>query len=440
MTNVTKYFIGLFTDYFCAIYIFTILSKFKLTKTRVIYFTISALVIPAISTFLRISYNPFYGIIFYAISIVSVFALDYKEYKTAIPTMSIALGIQYVAEIISIIFLVTVFFLFNYFKTNIFTEICTSVLQFTIVFFIMKIKRLKNGLNFLQDKNNFGIGLLISGLVVILTCLQKETMSDYFLSIISIVIAISAICLIVWLRSAITRHYRKRLKLRAEEYSKQELAERNKEIEKLIEENTALSSIIHLDNYIIGTLEASLNDLQRDFDNSKSINDLRILTKQRNEYVNNIIISGKLLPTTGNSDIDAVFSDLYIKAASRGIDFTLNVDCDINYLIHSIIEQADFEELIKVCITNSIVDIENKLDAPGRILIKISQTNDIYELVIMDNGISKDGKSKLISDITEKSNAGVKTNEFDSRDSFTESLTIRFDGLNKKSINNTKLR
>lgn len=425
LSIIIKNFIGLFTDYFCSIYIYTILSKLKITKNRVLYLTISSIAIPAIATFLRISNNPFYGIVFYIISILSIVVLNSKEYKTIIPTMSIALGIQYFAELLSIILLVTVFLLFNYFKTNIFTEICTSVLQFTIVFFIMKIRRLKNGLNFLQDKKNFGIGLFISGPVVILTCLQKDYMSDNLLSFVAIGITISSIGLIFWLRSAITHHYRKRLKLRAEEYSKLELAEKSREIEKLSDENTSLSSIIHLDNQIIQTIETELNKLN----NTEPTNKLLISINQRNDYVNSVLIKSINLASTGNAGVDAVLLDLYIKAASRGIDFNLNTDCDINYLINNIITKNDFEALLRELITNSIIAVENNPEITGRISINISQPNDIYELTIMDNGIFKDNNNS-IPDTIEKSKASITTNHFENNDSFTKSVTIRFDGLN----------
>jgi hypothetical protein len=289
----------------------------------------------------------------------------------------------------------------------------------------MKIKRIRNGLVFFNNKNNFGIGLLISGPIFALASLSKENFSLDAVAFVLLGILLFIAGLFLWIRSAFTRYYRKRLKLRAEEYSKNELAEKSKEIEKLTSENTSLSSIIHLDNHIIHTIETELKKLNSPEATEKLLN----AVNQRNEYVNDVLIKSKNLPSTGSAEIDAFLADLYIKAASRGIDYNLNVDCDINYLLNNLISKDDFEILLRETITKSIVSVENNPDTPGRILINISQPSDIYELTIMDNRINKDDNVS-ISEIIEKSNASILTKNFDDNDSFTKSITIRFDGLN----------
>lgn len=361
-----------------------------------------------------------------ALTILVLFILKKDKYYISIPIYFISVGLSYCLEIICVFSLGTLFYCFGYREINLITEATSLLLQILLSILFMKIKRLKNGFTFLENKNNFGIGLLISGPIIILTNFQKEHMDNLTLTIFTVGIFISAIGLFLWIRSAFKRYYRKRLKLRAEEYSKIELTEKEKEIEMLSDENTSLSSIIHLDNHIIQSIESELKAL-----NSTELTD-KLLTSinQRNEYVNDLLIKSKNLASTGNADIDAVLLDLYIKSASRGIDYNLSADCDINYLLNNIISVSDFEALLRNLITNSIVDIENNPDTPGRISIKISQPNDIYELTVMDNGVFNDNNS--IPDIVEKSNASILINKFDNNDSFTKSVTIRFDGVKTK--------
>lgn len=409
----------------CSFYIYSKFSKAKISLKKKIAIVIILLLISpccAIGKSLEFEYYR-YAFIILVISILSL--INIKEYYISIPTSFISFGITYGIEIISVMIIGSILYIFKFYEDNLFSETIISIFRIIITLLVMKIKRFQNGLNFLNNKNNFGIGLILSGPILIIASIYKEKMLITVITLLTIGMLITMLGLIIWIRSAFTRYYRKRLKLRAEEYSKLELAEKNKEIERLTKENTSLSSIIHLDNHLINKLETTLDN----YKNDESINDLITLSKQRNEYVNNKIISDKLLPTTGNDEVDSVISDMYIKTASRGIDFTLNVDCDINYLIHNIIEQPDFEELIRKCITNSIVDIENNTDVIGKILVKISQPNDIYEFTIMDNGAYKEDSIKSISEIVEKSKACIKRNEFDNNDSFTKSLTIRFDGL-----------
>ena len=354
-------------------------------------------------------------------------SLDIKNYFSSIPLSLISSGISYGLEIISVIITGTILFFIGINSSNIINDIFSSILQIILTLLFMKIRRFRNGIAFFNTKNNFEIGLFISGPILIIECLYKESMSVATITIFAIGIIISSLGLFFWIKRKITLHYRKRLKLRAEEYSKIELAEKSKEIEKLSNENTSLSSIIHLDNHIMQSLESELKAL-----NSTELTD-KLLTSinQRDEYVNDLLIKSKNLASTGNADIDAVLLDLYIKSASRGIDYNLSADCNINYLLNNIISLSGFEALLRNLITNSIVDIENNPEIPGRISIKISQPNDIYELTVMDNGISIENNNS-IPDIVKKSNASILINKFDNNDSFTKSITIRFDGLSKK--------
>ena len=424
-----KYDLVLTTNLICALYIFLKSTHIKISVLKKIEICCFIVFIPFISSTLRFAQFPYHRIVFLLLCVLSFLILDKRVY-VSIPNCFIAIGISCCFEIISALILSIIFYSIGFREIWIVNEFCSALMQILLTILLMKIPRMKNGFTFFENKNNFGIGLLISGPIIVLVSLRKEAISNLFLTIIAFGMFVSIIGLFIWIRSSFIRHYRKKLKLRAEEYSKLELAEKEKEIEKLSDENTSLSSIIHLDNHIIQSIEKELKAL-----NNPELKDkLLISINQRNDYVNNVLIKSKNLATTGNAEIDAVLTDLYIKAASRGIDFTLNVDCDINYLISNIIEQDDFEKLISNCIKNSIVDIEKNPDAIGKILIKISKPNDIYEFTIMDNGISKDDNSKSISDIIEKSNASIKTNEFANNETFTKSLTVRFDGLKNHKI------
>lgn len=422
-----KYALTILTNYICSLLIFLFSSHIKVTKRIVIFSISSATIITVLCTYLRTINFAYYGLVCLVLTLLAFLLIVRDKYYISIPTAFISIGINYCFEIICVFLLGTLFYLAGYREVDLLTEFSSTVLQFIMLFVFTKIRRNKNGFTFFRDKNNFGIGLIISGPVIMMTCLQKADMPDIFLSIVTIGIVVSAIGLFLWIRSAFKSYYRKRLKLRAEEYSKMELTEKEKEIEKLSDENTSLSSIIHLDNHIIQSIERELKSL-----NSTELTD-KLLTSinQRNEYVNDLLIKSKNLASTGNAEIDAVLLDLYIKSASRGIDYNLSTDCDINYLLNNLISVSDFEALLRNLITNSIVDIENNPDIPGRILIKISQPNDIYELTVMDNGITKDDINS-ISEIIKKSNASILINKFDNNDSFTKSVTIRFDGPSKK--------
>lgn len=422
--NIVRYIIILATSIICSAYIYIKSSKIKLTVLKQTLLLLLILFISFLCSYLRIIGFPYYVIISIVLTLLSFMMFSKNSFYTTIPTIIISIGIAYCIEVISISIMVTICSLIHYYNVNVFTELLTSICQIIITYFFMKIRRLQNGFSFFENKKYFGIGIIICGPIITLVSILKDYMDVTVKTIIGIGTIISAIGIFIWINYAFKRYYRKRLKLRAEEYSKLELAEKSREIEKLSGENTTLSSIIHLDNQIIQTIETELNKLN----NTKPANKLLISINQRNDYVNSVLIKSKNLASTGNAGVDAVLLDLYIKAASRGIDFNLNTDCDINYLINNIITNNDFEALLRELIANSIIAVENNPKITGRISINISQPNDIYELTVMDNGSFIDNNS--IYDIIEKSKASITTNHFENNDSFTKSVTIRFDGLN----------
>lgn len=416
---------SLATTFFCSWYIFVKALKIHLNNKRLIYVISLNIILPSLSMIARENGFLLNEICLIIATLISLIILYKNKTDVAFITSVISVGISYIIDCINIIIVSIIFYSFNYVYVNIYTISIINFLDILFTVLFMRIKRFKNGFVFLQNKENIGLGLFISGIVTITMSLltQNELIPNTMITLIVFGIALSFVGIIIWIKTVFTRHYRKRLKLRAEEYSKIELAEKEKEIEMLSDENTSLSSIIHLDNHIIQSIESELKAL-----NSTELTD-KLLTSinQRNEYVNDLLIKSKNLASTGNADIDAVLLDLYIKSASRGIDYNLSADCDINYLLNNIISVSDFEALLRNLITNSIVDIENNPDTPGRISIKISQPNDIYELTVMDNGVFNDNNS--IPDIVEKSNASILINKFNNNDSFTKSITIRFDGM-----------
>lgn len=425
-----RYFIILFTDFVCAFIIYKKLSKTKIKASKLTIILLFMLFISYLSSCLRYLGFGGYRVLFFLSILIMLVLLNYKEYYYSIPLSFISLGISYGIEIICVVLSASIFYWIGFHDPTLISEILTSTFHICFSIIFVKVKRFSNGFLFLKDKSYFGIGLLISGPIIIVESLNKENYHFVAIAIFLFGILLTSIGLFIWIRSAFKRYYRKKLKKRAEEYSKIELAEKDKEIKRLLDENTSLSNIIHLDNHIIQSIEAELNKLN----NSNLTDKLLISIHQRNEFINDTLVKSKNLSSTGSADIDAVLADLYIKAASRGIDYNLNVDGDINYLLNNLFSKDDFEILLRKTITNAIVSVENNPDTPGRIFINISQPNDIYELTIMDNGINKDDIN-LISEIIKESNASILTKNFDDNDSFTKSITIRFDGLK----NNTAL-
>lgn len=92
----------------------------------------------------------------------------------------------------------------------------------------MKIKRLKNGLAFFNNSDNFGIGLLISGFIFIIIALLAQDGDDYKSIFVYMFIGLIICCIgaVIWIRTNITRYYKSRLQQKADEHFNSVIAEK----------------------------------------------------------------------------------------------------------------------------------------------------------------------------------------------------------------------
>lgn len=325
----------------------------------------------------------------------------------------------------------------------------------------MHLRRLKNGLSFFYNKDNLGIGLIISGFIITAVFLSNQKyITNNRLTILMIGSFISSIGLFLWIRKSITEHYRKKLQAKADEHYQNTLSEKEKQIEQLNNSNAFLSKIVHRDNHIMSSLQYTINQY-KDCDNlverEKLLNEILTLAQERSDLIIKEQNNTKALPTTGISVIDGALSNMYIKASAHNIDFNLIINQDIHYLVNNLITQTDLETLLCDHIKDAIIAINSSADIKGKILVTITMNDDIYEISIKDNGVDfevdtlaklglervtthKDSGGSGIGFMTtfetiKKSKASIIITEYKTKTPFSKSITFRFDGLSTFIIN-----
>lgn len=264
----------------------------------------------------------------------------------------------------------------NYSKGLFFSLIIIYTLMFILSYFLLKIKRLRKGIQFFQNEKYLGLGLIISG--IIFAILGFVYTYDYtlfphaYLVIIMIGLFISGFGLYLWIRRSITAHYRERLQLKSEEHYQELLKEKELENEKLSQSNEFLAKVVHRDNHLMSALNNSINAY---FDsNGKQLNDdllreIQTLAKERGELIEKEQRDFKLLPTTGNLLIDGAVNDLYIKAAAHGIDFNLTVSETVDAIIGKYISQTDLQTLLCDHIKDAIIAVDATENNKGKYLL-----------------------------------------------------------------------
>lgn len=447
---------------YSATYIFIIATNHKCSKAKIFLLLTAFFGVTIISAGLRYLNTNIGLISSYLLFIVAITLIIKNNIKTTISMSIVVIGISYCIRFISIIFIAPISYFLGINSNSIILTSVICLIQLLLTYFLMKLKRLKNGLSFFNDINNFGIGLLLSGFVIIALITISNDMLSANSSFIIIFIGLCICCIgaIIWIKTSITRQYRKRLQEKSNEYYNTILAEKDGIIDELSSSNAFLSKIVHRDNHLMTSLQYSLKEFSNCNNKQKQeqiLSELLTLAKERNNLVLKEQLENKVLTSTGNSIIDGALLNMYIKASAHKINFDLIVTADVNYLINHFLSQTELETLLCDHIKNSIIAIESLENQNGNILTSISMTNGIYEISVKDNGIEFDintlqklGNERVTThqenggsgigfmtsfDTLKKSNASVIISEYEPNKPFTKSVSFRFDGKGEFIIN-----
>lgn len=288
-------------------------------------------------------------------------------------------------------------------KENIFSLVLILIIESVILYRIFKIRRLKNGFPFLQDENKISyignMGFAIIGATIISYSLISDHNNKNITVQIIIGIIIELICITIWIKSKMTQYYKKKLKENTIQELENEIEEKDKKINKILDENRAIATINHkysnriksLENFsnkimsnaeIVRKMEAEFGE---DFTNFK-----KQVTEVASEYKEEMekqVKKQNKLEKTGNFGIDNILEYMNSEAIKNNINLCVKIDIDINYMIKNLIEQGKLETLLGDHIKDAIIAIHSNDNLNKRILVNFSQTNNCYEVSIYDTGI-----------------------------------------------------
>ena len=256
-------------------------------------------------------------------------------------------------------------------------------------------KRLKNGLTFLQNTENAGIGLLVSGLIIFLYSLVKVRSFSYAYYISFAVAAIICVLgIFFWWRNYLTKLYLEKNTKRKIDELDRELKEKSALITELKSENEKLSCLIHRDNKIIPAMGLLVkNYMELHHHNTAGTNDegeiilhnIEAILKDRYAIIMQAKNLSKTLPDVHVDSINGIFQYMYLRAAQHNIDYDVIVLCSIKYLIENIITELELSTILSDMIENAI--IATSINDYKKILITISINNDAYEINVQDSGV-----------------------------------------------------
>lgn len=445
------------SSYFMSAYVFCKSQYIKLKIPQLIYLLFSGIAFTGV--FVCVRMNNYYFSYFLSYIIIPVLlgliGMERVHFLTATVIGLVSLSLVTVLTVAANIISGTVLWIIKAEPHPNFDYFIVEIVAFLLCITFMNIKRFRRGLQFFQEENNYGIGLSLSAIIMILKCINlRDNLGVIYLYAIFVIgIIICGFGLYLWIRRSITAHYRERLQLKSEEHYKEILEERDKEIEKLNQSNEYLAKIVHRDNHLMSNLNTSIElYFSSDDDAYKDdlLRELQTLAKERGELIAKEQLDLKLLPATGNHLIDGAINDLYIKAVAHGIDFNLTVSSTVDEIIGKYLSQTDLQTLLCDHIKDAIIAVDSRGEAGGQILVKLSMQNDDYSIDIYDNGVefSIDTLSKLgLKRVTTHSDTGgsgigfmttfetlrkayasLIITEYKNQTPFSKSVSFRFDG------------
>lgn len=430
-------------------------TNFKIVNKKVDISLISCIeiiIVILIATFFRIRISFLVGINALVFLLSMVFS--YNKIGNTITVTLVSVAINYSIWFVSVI-INYVINLIIFIDNDFINLIIISFVYLILLKRVWEIKKLKYGITFFRDNiQNEYIDILVlnvSTMVTLSIVMLAEENLELNMRTIPIVI-ISILALILTIRKIFQIYYKQKLLQKELGETKDELAARNKEIEKLEQENLNFSKISHSLAHKQKSLEHKIDELLL---NSEIAGEIDV--RDRLEEISKKLYKTPIvkLDKTGITQVDDMLNVMQSECIKNNIEFDLQIIGNVYHIINNIVTVDELEILIADHVKDAIIAINHTDNVNRSILVRLGKIDDCYGLYIHDSGIEfeKETLEKLGKEpiTTHKSEGGTGMgfmNTFDtlkkckgsliineigkpSKDNFTKIVMIRFDGKNE---------
>lgn len=440
------YFISIFTYYLALKSIDRKISVIDSLAIIMLFFI--AIICGAIKNYS----NSFNSIILLDILITIVFSLTTQNrIANSIIFVTISISINYIIFFIAtaLMFFPNVVFKMENDYINL---IYIVAVYGTIITIFSRIKKLKNGFSFFQKnaKNEYfelltlNISAVILFAVIILSNYNQiptRNLGTGFIVMCGIMFMTIYKCFNVY--------YKQKLLVKELNETKEELEKKKQEIEQLEKENLNFSKTSHSIAHRQKALEYKLNELamRNEIASEIDIEDrINKLSKEIKNKTTEVQLSKTDIP-----EIDDMLKYMQSECVKNKIDFQLQLNGNIHYMINNYISKENLEILLADHIKNAIIAINYSDNIDKSILVRLGNIDGVYSIYVYDSGIefeidtlSNLGKKPSTThadnggtgmgfmntfDTLNKYKASLTIEEFNKpcKENFTKSIVIKFD-------------
>ncbi len=270
------------------------------------------------------------------------------------------------------------------------------LIQLIILYAFGKIKRFKNGIEFLHNRlNDDFIEMIvanISTVVIIIYCLIGSYIGAYYegtVSNIFVAFLIILITMIVTIQKTLTMYYKQKLLKETMKDYEREIVEKDQEIERLKSEKFNISKITHEFYNRQKALEMSVKDNLSNMETAEELGALDRIEDLTKEYSQKLEAMKSLptLPFTEIPEIDDMFKYMQTECDKNKIEFKLKIVGDMFYLVNHIIPKNKLATMIGDHIRDAIIAINSSEITNREIFVILGIKDRKYELCIYDTGI-----------------------------------------------------
>lgn len=431
----------------------------KIFYKRILLFLISGIFLSTLCKLIKDLYGYLYSIIYLDILIGIVFSKVTKNnigYSILITTISLTINYIIYFIALGISFIPNVIFRIN---NNFITLSIIIVIYSVLTCLIFKVKRFNKGISFLQKnlKNRdtdiivLNISIIILFCITLLSNYEEIVTSNFGISII-----IFSIIMFITIQKSLQLYYKQKLQERETNDIKEELKNKDKEIEELEKENLRLNKTNHSIAHKQKSLEYELNQLLLKNEIAEE-NNIKSKLETISEEIQNENTAIEL-DKTNIPEIDNMLKYMQSECIKNKIDFELQVNGNIHHMVNQYIQKSDLEILLADHIKNAIIAINHSENINKNVLVRLGLIDGFYSVYIYDSGIEfeiktlinlgikpsttheKDGGTGMgfmnTFDTLRKYKASLVIHEYGktSKDNFTKLIKVIFDNQNEYKI------
>ena len=377
----------------CIYFIFAKIINYQYSKIDKIFGIIMSIILSLIYYFIKLYMDSIISLIitYFIFNMIIICVTKNKIYYSIILT-SISVTISFTVFMLSLVVAGAIVWLVNSNSTvdNIIIYILTGIIQLIVIYLILKIKRLKNGITFLQkDKNKIKVdlaGIILCLVVLFIYLVSRDSENVKFNTYAVCGVVILAISLAKWIQNKITLDFKNKMQQKTIEEQDNIIKEKDEEILRLSNDLFKSAKIIHEYKHRISAMENNLN-METAGEITNTLDEIKKLSKDLvNDVEKNKSYDVKL-PTTNVLGIDNILNYMYKEANENNIEFNLKINASINYMIETVITQGRLETLIGDFIKNSIIAVKLSNNTYKAILVMLGVIEDCYSICVYDSGI-----------------------------------------------------